>query len=336
MAAILAGAGLAIDASAATQAGLRNLTSYCRPANSYYAPLDVPRRGAAPTPTAGVDRRRLLVDGISTPLLESGQRRDREAVVFVHGNPGSSQDWLDLMPRIGRSGIRTVAFDLPGYGHADKPRTFNYTLNGYTRFFNRALAKLGIRRAHVVVHDFGGPSTIQWASRHPRRLESIVLLNTGFLIGYRYHDLARIWRTPGAGEGFMAQLTRAEFAAGVQRGQHERPLPPGFINRIYDDFDRPTRCGILDLYRSFPPEERLSRPFRHWAEVLSRDEPDRPALVIWGANDPYVPLKHARQQRLGFPTAQIEIFRDSGHWPFVDNEPRTRRLVVPFLRERFR
>ncbi len=187
-----------------------------------------------------------------------------------------------------------------------------------------------------MVHDIGGPFGIHWASRRPHRLESIVLLNTGILVGYEHHDLSQIWRTPGVGEAFMAQMNREEFAAGIQRGQEERPLPRSFIDRVYDDFDRPTRCGILDLYRSFPPNERIDRPMRRWARILRRDEPGRPALVIWGARDPYVPVEHARQQRVGFPRARIRIFKGSGHWPFADDERRTRRLIVPFLRRQFR
>jgi pimeloyl-ACP methyl ester carboxylesterase len=51
-----------------------------------------------------ISRTILTVDGIHAPLLEArpaGARND-EAVVFVHGNPGSSQDWLPLLERAGR------------------------------------------------------------------------------------------------------------------------------------------------------------------------------------------------------------------------------------------
>jgi hypothetical protein len=61
----------------------------------------------------------------------------------------------------------------------------------------------------------------------------------------------------------------------------------------------------------------------------------RPALVIWGEKDIFIPSRHAEDQRQAFPDARIEIFADSGHWPFVDNAERTHDLVVPFLRPRF-
>ena len=37
----------------------------------------------------------LLIDGIRTPCLDSGGDR-REAVLFLHGNPGCGADWLPL------------------------------------------------------------------------------------------------------------------------------------------------------------------------------------------------------------------------------------------------
>jgi pimeloyl-ACP methyl ester carboxylesterase len=107
-------------------------------------------------------------------------------------------------------------------------------------------------------------------------------------------------------------------------------LPEEFVDRMYDDFDRETRCAILKAYRS--ADEPFIHAFsRRQARVFSR-WPGRPALVIWGADDPYLPAETAQDQREGFPRARIEIFEDSGHWPFVDHPGRTRRLIVPFIR----
>ena len=54
-----------------------------------------------------------------------------------------------------------------------------------------------MKRAHLVVHDFGGPFAIEWASRHPAALASLVLINTpGLPTRYPWYLLARIWRTP--------------------------------------------------------------------------------------------------------------------------------------------
>jgi pimeloyl-ACP methyl ester carboxylesterase len=59
---------------------------------------------------------------------------------------------------------------------------------------------------------------------------------------------------------------------------------------------------------------------------------DLPALVIWGAHDPYIPVRFATQQKEIFPHAQIVVLDDSGHWPFADNPQAVAAAVVPFLR----
>jgi pimeloyl-ACP methyl ester carboxylesterase len=276
----------------------------------------------------GVRERRLHVDGTSTPLLETGRRGSATAVVFLHGSPGSGVDWDDLLPRLGSEANRAVAVDIPGFGHAADAWGRAPGLDSGVRFLDRVLGKLGIRRVHLVVHDIGGPLGLEWAARHPRRLRSATLINTGLLIGYRHHQLAQITRSP-AGEGFWLQLNRASFSTGIQNGQ-TRPLPPEFVNRLYDDLDRETRCAIIALYRS-ADEPFINRFARRQARILARWR-SRPALVIWGADDPYLPAQMAARQRSGFPQARIRILEDAGHWPLVDYRLRTRRLVVPFIR----
>ncbi len=101
-------------------------------------------------------RRTLTVDSVLTPLREAGPRHAHEAVVFMHGNPGSGADFEPLVAT-GGARARAVAWDPPGFGHADKPDGFEQTVDRQAAFIGRALDELGIVRAHLVLHDFGGP-----------------------------------------------------------------------------------------------------------------------------------------------------------------------------------
>jgi hypothetical protein len=181
----------------------------------------------------------------------------------------------------------------------------------------------------LAIHDFGGIWGLQWASEHPDTLVGAVLIGAGVLIDYVPHPFAVIWATPGAGEGQMASTTRENFREAIQ-ASNPRRLPEEFVERMYDGYDRATRCAALRYYRS--ASQNLNAGREH-AAILSKRR--RPALVIWGERDIFIPPKHAEDQRQAFPDARIEIFSDSGHWPFVDNADRTRDLVVPFLRPSF-
>ncbi|WP_328499715.1 alpha/beta hydrolase [Streptomyces sp. NBC_00457] len=273
--------------------------------------------------TSSIRERELRVAGIRTVLRESGPADDREAVVFLHGSPGSSADWIGLLDSIGGK-CRAVAWDAPGFGRAAKPSDFPHAVEGHAAFIGTALDTLGIDHAHLVVHDFGGPWGLTWAAAHPERFASAVLIDTGVLFGYRWHALARIWRTPVLGELFMATATRPTFRALLRRG-NPRGLPREFMDRMYDDFDRRTRRAVLRLYRATDaaaatgPLSAVLRPLR------------RPALVIWGAHDPYLPVAQAEIQRRTFPDAELVILDESGHWPFMDAPEAVAAAVTKFV-----
>ncbi len=302
---------------------------YCDPTASHLDPVDVPKGGSAPVDVPGVRTRSLSVSGLTTRVLESTNRRRRAAVVFLHGTPDSGEDFAGLIRRF-RGRTHAVAIDLPGFGHAEDAWARPATLDAAVAFLEGALRRLGIRRVHLVAHDVGGFVGLEWASRHPKRLRSATLIDTGVMLGYEHSQLAQITRSPG-GEAFWAQLNRGSFSAGIQDGQSpSHQLPPEFVNRLYNDLDRETRCAIIKLYRALDvPEIRALA--RHQARVLRRRK-HRPALVLWGANDPYLPVRQAYRQREGFPAVELKIFEQSGHWPFVDFPETTRKLVLPFIR----
>lgn len=275
---------------------------------------------------APVRSSRFMVEGIRSPLLESGPADQDEAVVFVHGNPGSSQDWVALLGRVGTF-TRALAFDQPGFGKADKPHDFSYTVEGYATHLARALKELNVRRAHLVLHDFGGLWGLAWAAEHPSAFASVVLINTGALIDYKWHYLARIWRTPVVGGLFMASANRWAFSLLLKHGNPRR-LPDSFVDRMYADFDKDTKRAILHLYRA------TSDPASVCAGLSAALRPlDRAALVVWGVHDPYINVEQAERQHETFSRAEVVLLEDSGHWPFMDNPTSVESAVVPFLRK---
>ena len=266
------------------------------------------------------------VADVRSPVLEAGPPDTDEAVVFVHGNPGSARDWEALLGPLGGVG-RAVALDMPGFGHADKPAAFDYTVTGYARHLGACLEVLGIRHAHLVLHDFGGPWGLAWAAANPDAFATATLINTGILPDYRWHAYARIWRTPLLGELSMAMVTRRGFHFNVQLSNPRR-LPEAFVDRMYDDFDWGTRRAVLRLYRAIASPSELG-----YSQARALRPLRRPALVVWGEREPYVPFWLAERQRDAFPDAQVVMLENSGHFPFADNVPAVTQQVVGFVRQ---
>jgi pimeloyl-ACP methyl ester carboxylesterase len=277
------------------------------------------------TGRAYMRERSVLIDGVRSPVLEVGPVDAHEAVVFVHGNPGSARDWSELERRVGEFG-RGVAMDMPGFGGADKPPQFDYSVAGYARHLGQLLIERGVQTAHLVMHDFGGAWGLAWAAANPQSVASVTCIDTGVLLNYRWHYLARIWQTPVLGEVFMATTTKPAMRLLLSHG-NPRGLPSEYFDHIFKTFDKGTRRAVLKLYRN---TRNTNEAMQQLAAALR--PLDLPALVIWGAHDPYVSVEFAERQRQVFPHVEVKILPESGHWPFIDDPDSVAQVVVPFLR----
>ena len=264
--------------------------------------------------------------GAHSPLIEAGPREPSEAIVFVHGNPGSSSDFAGLLAAAGEVG-RAIAFDMPGFGKARAPAGFEFSVDGYARFIQEALIALGVERVHLVLHDFGGPFGLAWGIQHPDAWASVALLNIGIAPGYEWHSMAKRWRKPVVGELTQAWIPRFAWRR-VMQSSSPRGMPLGFVDKMYDDYDRETRRTVLRLYRATADPGTFAQEAGSAIAALRL-----PALVVWGAADPFIGVEYAERQGEFFDVRRTVILPESGHWAFQDDPEAVREALVPFLRE---
>jgi pimeloyl-ACP methyl ester carboxylesterase len=231
-------------------------------------------------------------------------------ILFVHGVPTSGADWLPFLEEVGGH-----APDLPGFGRSSKRGDGDFTLDGYARFTGALVDALALERFSLVVHDWGG-AALAWAAAHPERIERLVVINAvPLLAGYRWHRMARLWRTRGVGEVVIGTTTG--FAL-------RRVLPRGVGSVAAEHFDQGTQRAILRLYRSAPSEALAA----HEAALGALQKV--PSLVIWGKEDPYITPKYAERYADALGGATVRVLPGAGHWPWVDDAA-ARDAVVDFL-----
>ena len=276
---------------------------------------------------ADVQRTDHVIDGLRCVVRSCGPQSGREAAVFLHGNPGSSEDWIDLLERAGEFG-RAVAPDMPGFGKSERPRHFDYSIDGYAVYLESILRTLGIERAHLVLHDFGGAWGLRWAADHAARVASLTLFNIGLMPDFRWHLVGRMWRTPILGELLQATTSRMSFKWALNAANPKR-FPEAFLDRMYDDTDAGLKRAQLALYRATTDFKALS------ALAAARLTPlGLPALVIWGEGDSYASSEFAAQQSQYFRT-EIHTLPGAGHWVMVDEPERAAQWVIPFLQKQW-
>jgi pimeloyl-ACP methyl ester carboxylesterase len=269
---------------------------------------------------AEVSERSGEIDG--RPIFwRSGEPTGEDGAVplYLHGVPTSSDDWIAFLERTGG-----LAPDLPGFGRSGKAGDLRYTIGEYDAFIERFLDERGVERVKLVVHDWGAVG-LAFAQRLPERIERLVVINAVPLLpGYRWHRIARLWRTPILGELMMGSTGRFTLRV-ISRESNVTPgpMPEEWIEGVLAHFDQGTQRAILRLYRSSPPDV-LAAAGSRLAAIKA------PALVVWGMRDPYLPARFGSQYASALPNARLLELPGAGHWPWLDDATLIER-VASFL-----
>ena len=244
------------------------------------------------------------------PLFWRSAEDGEPPVLYLHGVPTSSDDWVAFLERTGG-----LAPDLPGFGRSGKRGDGDFTMRGYDRFVEAFLDHAEVERVRLVVHDWGAAGLL-WAQRFPERVERLVVINAvPLLAGYRWHRVARLWRTRAVGEVAIGLSTRWAW---------RRALPQPVADESWPHFDQGTQRAILQLYRT-SPEDALARAGLDLGRI------DCPALVVWGDRDPYLPHEFADRYATALGgEAEILHLPEAGHWPWLDR-PDVIDRVASFL-----
>ncbi|TCO48135.1 haloalkane dehalogenase [Actinocrispum wychmicini] len=143
------------------------------------------------------------------------------AFVFLHGNPGSSYLWRNVLPGIGHG--RLLAPDLIGMGRSGKP-AIDYTFDDHARYLEAWFDALDLDRVVLVGHDWGGALAFDWAARHPDQVIGVAFLETIVKpiewdeVSPQARQRTEMIRTPGAGEDLVLDqnlFVRQAFTGGV-------------------------------------------------------------------------------------------------------------------------
>ncbi len=277
-----------------------------------------------------MDRSTIKVHGHEVSYRSGGSG---PTVLLVHGMAGSSSAWLPILEDLGES-VTYVAPDLPGHGRTAKPRG-DYSLGAQAGFLRDLMAALGHERATVVGTSLGGGIAMQFAYQHPDRCERLVLVGSGGL-GEEVMPLLRVLTVPGVEYVmpvvFQPFITSAvESVAGLigKLGFSPSPATEQMWRSYSSLSDSDTRAAFVQTLRAVV-DLRGQRVSAMDKLYLAQD---LPTLVIWGDDDPVIPVSHAYDAVAAMPGARLEIMAGCGHFPYAEEPRRFARLLLEFIDE---
>jgi pimeloyl-ACP methyl ester carboxylesterase len=275
-----------------------------------------------------IERAEILLHGHRMAFLIAG---DGPAVALIHGVAGRADQWQKVIELLARS-YTVVAPDLLGHGESAKPRG-DYSLGAHATAIRDLLVALGLTRASIVGHSFGGGIAMQFSYQFPERCERLVLVGSGGL-GDEVHALLRAATLPGS-EFVLPMLAhpRVLAVAGVlPRGLGRLGLRAGpdltEMARAYQSLSKAeARSAFIQTLRGVidPSGQRINASDRLYLAA------QMPSMIVWGARDRIIPVRHAQLAHDGMPGSRLEIFESSGHFPQLDDPYRFAETLEDFF-----
>jgi pimeloyl-ACP methyl ester carboxylesterase len=258
---------------------------------------------------------------------------DGPLVGLIHGITSTSDSWRRVIPRLAER-YTVVAPDLLGHGGSAKPRG-DYSLGAYASGIRDLMGLLGYESGTVVGHSLGGGIALQFAYQFPEYCERLVLVSSGGL-GREVHPLLRAASLPGAelvlpllarnwsvrtGEAVSDALGRLGIKVGSDLAEFARGYASLTDPEAREAFLRTVRAVIGPSGQQVSALDRL-----YLAE-------DMPTLLVWGVDDPIIPVDHGRGAAELIPGSRLVEIDGAGHWPQLDEPDQLVEAIIDFVEE---
>jgi pimeloyl-ACP methyl ester carboxylesterase len=266
-----------------------------------------------------------LSDGVRLHMRDEGPR-DAPAIVLLHGSNASLHTWEPWVAAL-KGRWRVVSLDFPAHGLTGPSASGVYDGAAYVRVVEETAAALKLDRFTVAGNSMGGYVAWRYALAHPERVAGLVIVNGA---GYPREGgspwVFQLARAPVLGELFSRLATREMLARNLREVIVDDALVTDAMTRRYHDLLLREGNREATLARLRAPRD---------APEAWRDIPKikAPTLVIWGREDPWIPVADAERFARDIPGARLLVIDRVGHIPQEEAPGPTAAAVDAFLDE---
>ncbi|MBW8048849.1 MAG: alpha/beta hydrolase [Cytophagales bacterium] len=259
------------------------------------------------------------IDGIQVHYRDEGEGFP---LLLLHGAFSSLHTFDDWAHALAKD-YRIIRLDLPGFGLTGSTAATDYTRDTYMSCLHTFLQNLGIEQCDIAGSSLGGWIAWEFVLEYPASIRKMILIGSAGYIERKDFPLPfKMAQTP-----FLNKLIKYI----TPRNMVER-----FLKEVYCDQTKITD-QIIDRYQDLFLMDGNRDAFISIANTkFERNEEDiknikSPALILWGAEDKWIPLEHAHRFKNELPNAELIVYEEVGHIPMEEIPGQSARDVKAFL-----
>lgn len=250
----------------------------------------------------------VTVEKLRMRYVESGSG---PAVVMIHGNAGSIEDFEFGAIETLSSNYHVMAIERPGHGKSDRP-------NGKTdveyqaRLLHQVLSSLSVARPVLVGHSWGAALALSYALQYPTEVSALILVAPA-----AYPDagegrlLQAINKPPVIGEVPLL-LARSFLGRHILKGVLRRAFSPQPLPEKYFGLVASSWLGRKQLKAYLDDESSLNASLRKLSKRYS--EISIPVVILTGDHDQIVsPIENAYRLKDSIANSKLIELKDTGH-----------------------
>ncbi|NJN13996.1 MAG: alpha/beta fold hydrolase [Richelia sp. SL_2_1] len=246
-------------------------------------------------------------------------------VILLHGGGGYVELWKYNIVELAKQ-HRVYAFDMAGAGRSDKPDA-DYTFDFMAQFTRDFMKALDTPKVNLIGTSAGGGVALTLTLNFPELVDRLILVGSAGL-GKEINFLLRVTTLPGLGKLFSSP-SKSGIAMLCKQAVYDSEL---ITNEIVEEFYQMATLpgaaqATLNVGRSnFNIWGQFHQSITERLETIAA-----PTLIVWGRQDPMVPVTHAQSAAKIIPNARLEIIEECGHWSSIEHTHKFNQLVLEFL-----